>query len=186
MFRHYFVIAFRSLRKNRVFTLINIVGLGLGIAAFGLIWEYIAFERSVNQFHQKLPGLYRILLEAKSGETGEFGPSALAPDAQATFPEIESFCRLVTGSAQAIVSVPQANGEARTFREANVAMADGSFFSMYTFPLVSGNPASLKQPNIVFLSESTAHRYFNNQSALGKSIKVNGQFKAQLYTVGGV
>ncbi|MEZ0540776.1 ABC transporter permease [Fibrella arboris] len=190
MFHHYLIIALRSLRKNRAFTLINIVGLGLGIAAFGLIWEYIAFERSVNQFHQKLPNLYRVLLEGKSGETGEFGPAALAPDAQDAFPEIEAVCRLITGAAQAIVSVPQrvaqANGEAKTFREANVAMADGSFFSMFTFPLVSGNPASLKQPNTVFLSESTARRYFDSQPAVGKTITVNGQFGQQLYTVGGV
>ncbi|MBO0948250.1 ABC transporter permease [Fibrella forsythiae] len=186
MFRHYFIISFRSLRKNQVFTLINIVGLGLGIAAFGLIWEYIAFERSVNQFHQKLPNLYRVLLEDKSGETGEFGPSALAPEAQAAFPEIDAFCRLVTGAAQAIVSVPQANGGAKTFRETNAALADGSFFSMFTFPLVSGNPASLKQPNTVFLSASTARRYFDDQAAVGKPITVNGQFGQQLYTVGGV
>ncbi|MEZ0483018.1 ABC transporter permease [Fibrella aquatica] len=186
MCRHYLTIAFRNLRKNQVFTTINVVGLGLGIAAFGLIWEYIAFERSVNQFHQKLPTLYRVLLQDKSGQNWEFGPSALAPDAQAAFPEIENVCRLVTGAAQGIVRVQPAKGEAKTFREANVALADGSFFSMFTFSLVSGTPANLKQPNIVFLSASTARRYFDKQPALGKTITVNGQFGQHLYTVGGV
>ncbi len=186
MFRHYLTISLRNLVKNQVFTTINIVGLGLGIAAFGLIWEYIAFERSVNQFHQKLPSLYRVLLEDKSGETGEFGPSALAPEAKAAFPEIEDACRLVTGAAQGIVSVQPAGGEVKTFREANVAMADGSFFSLFSFPLASGNAASLKQPNTVFLSESTAKRYFDGQPAVGNTITVNGQFGQLLYTVGGV
>ncbi|HEY0111224.1 MAG TPA: ABC transporter permease, partial [Fibrella sp.] len=186
MFRHYLTIAFRNLRKNHVFTTINIVGLGLGIAAFGLIWEYIAFERSVDQFHQKLPSLYRVLLEDKSGQTGEFGPSALASDAKAAFPEIEDACRLVTGAAQGIVSVQPTGGEVKTFREGNVALADGSFFSLFSFPLVSGNPASLKQPNTVFLSETTANRYFGKQAALGNVLTVNGQFGQQLYTVGGV
>lgn len=186
MLRHYFTIALRNLRKNQVFTTINIVGLGLGIAAFGLIWEYVAFERSVNQFHQKLPTLYRVLLEAKSGQNWEFGPSALGPDAKHTFPEIEDVCRLVTNAAQGIVSVEASSGEAKTFREANVAFADGSFFSLFTFPLVSGQAASLKQPNTVFLSATTARRYFSEQPALGRTITVNGQFGRLLYTVGGV
>ncbi|WP_332368536.1 hypothetical protein [Spirosoma telluris] len=67
MFLNYIKIAIRNLRKNRVFSLINISGLALGIATFVLILEYVAYERSVNTFHKNLPTLYRLLTQTREG-----------------------------------------------------------------------------------------------------------------------
>ncbi|MBC8110728.1 MAG: ABC transporter permease, partial [Verrucomicrobia bacterium] len=64
MLRNYLTIALRNLLKNRVFSVINISGLGLGIAAFVFILQYLSFEQSVNKFHVKSPDLYRVLFES--------------------------------------------------------------------------------------------------------------------------
>jgi putative ABC transport system permease protein len=189
MLRHYVTSAFRSLRKNRVSTVINAAGLGLGIAAFGFIWQYVAFERSVDQFHVNLPNLYRVLLQAPDQRTWEFGPGGLTADAKLAFPEITETCRLITGPASAVVTVEQVKAgkaEVVPFREQESAFVDGSFFRLFSFPLRSGNAASLGQPNVVFLSESTARRYFGEAKAVGRTITANSQFGKQLYTVGGV
>ncbi|MEZ0610940.1 ABC transporter permease [Fibrella sp. WM1] len=187
MFQHYLTIALRNLRKNRTFAIINAVGLGLGIAAFGIIWEYVAFERSVDQFHTNLPRLYRVLLQEKSGPTSEFSPGGFTVDAQAALPDIERTCRVVTGAASGIVSVQQPRaGAPSVFRESNAAMVDGSFFQLFSFPVLRGNPASLGQPNVVFLSERKARTYFGNASAQGQTITLSSQFGKLLFTVGGV
>jgi putative ABC transport system permease protein len=189
MLAHYLTTALRSLRKNRVATLINATGLGLGIAAFGFIWQYVAFERSVDQFHTNLPNLYRVLLQAPDQRTWEFGPGGLSADAKAAFPDIADACRLITGPASAVVTIEQTqNGKTDVvpFREEQSAFVDGSFFRLFSLPLRSGNAASLGQPNVVFLAESTARRYFGDAPAVGKTITANSQFGKTLYTVGGV
>ena len=186
MFRHYLTISLRNLRKNRVFTTINIVGLGLGIATFGLLWEYVAFERSVNQFHQNRNAIYRVLFQSPDGQTNEYTPAGLVADAKPVFGEVQAACRIITGGAQGIVSTPNAMGQVQAFREENVAFADGSFFSVFTFPLRSGSAKALSQPSVVFLSETAARKYFGKQPALGKTLTVNGQFGTILYSVGGV
>ena len=186
MFRHYLTISLRNLRKNHIFTTINVVGLGLGIATFGLLWEYVAFERSVNQFHQNRATIYRVLFRTPGGQTNEYTPAGLVADAQAVFGEVQSACRIFTGGAQGIVSSTRPDGRVQAFREKNVAFADDCFFSMFTFPLRSGSATAMSQPNAVFLSETASHKYFGKQPALGKLLTVNGQFGTILYTVGGV
>ena len=191
MIRRYLTLALRQLKRNRLNSILNISGLGLGIAAFCLIWEYVAFERSVDQFHQNLPNLYRVLLEYKDGRTRELGPGPLAPDAKANFPDVAAVCRVILGAASGIVTVQPPPRMGRTadllaFREGNAALVDGSFFSLFSFQIRSGNPASLNRPNVVFLSETTAKRYFGATQAVGQTVMSSGQFGQLLYTVGGV
>ncbi len=186
MFRHYLTISLRNLRKNHAFTIINVVGLGLGIATFGLLWEYVSFERSVNQFHQNRANIYRVLFQNPSGETSEYTPAGLVADAKPVFGEVQATCRIFTGGAQGIVGSTRPDGTVQAFREENVAFADGSFFSVFSFPLRSGLATAMTQPNVVFLSETAARKYFDAQPALGKTLTVNGQFGNLLYSVGGV
>ncbi|WP_460981127.1 ABC transporter permease [Spirosoma fluminis] len=189
MLQSYLKITFRNLRKNRVFSLINIAGLGLGIAAFGLILEYIAFERSVNSFHKNLPALYRIMgHDPEDGFYTSMAP-AVAPLIKQEFPDVRDFCRIADNSANGIITVgDQKNGQSQqTFRENRLAYADASFFRLFTFPLVQGTAASaLTQPNTVAISQSHARKYFGNGRAIGQSLTVNNQFGKTLYTVTGV
>lgn len=186
MLRSYLKIAVRNLRKNRVFSLINIAGLGLGIAAFGLILEYVAFERSVNTFHKNLSTLYRMMGQNADGDFYTSMAPAVAPLAKQQFPEVRAFCRIAENSANGIVTLTNGatNRSVQPFREDKVAYADASFFTLFTFPLVQGTAATaLAQPNTVALSASKARQYFGNARPVGRTLTLNNQFGRTLYTV---
>ncbi|WP_332871498.1 ABC transporter permease [Spirosoma rhododendri] len=171
------------MRKNRVFSFINIAGLALGMAAFVLILEYVAYERSYNQFHKNLPTLYRLLTQNQAGDVWSDMSPPIGPIAKEKFPEVRSFCRIAEHSANGIVSFPGGRS-LQSFREDKLAYADASFFSLFTFPLVSGTAASaLSQPNTVALSQSRARMYFGNRNPIGQVLTLNNQFGKTLYTV---
>ncbi|GAB3895763.1 ABC transporter permease [Spirosoma agri] len=186
MLLNYLKIALRNLRKNRVFSLINIAGLALGIAAFVLILEYVAYERSVNRFQEKLATLYRLSTQTPEGDVWVDMAPAVAPLAKREFPEVKDYCRIAEHSANGIVSLT--NGRDAqvplSFRESKLAYADASFFTLFTFPLIKGTAsAALTQPNTVALSQSQARKYFGDAKPLGRTLTLNNQFGKTLYTV---
>lgn len=186
MFQSYLKMAIRSLWKNRLFSIINVAGLGLGIAAFILIFEYVAFEKSVNMFHKNLPTTYRMLESRPTGEVFMQMAPAIAPLVKKEFSEIKAYCRVAEGSANGIITI-EAKGKkesAQLYRENRLAYADGSFFTLFTFPLLSGNPqTAISEPNTVALSASRAKTYYGTEKAVGKTLFINNQFGKTLYTV---
>ncbi|NIJ52710.1 ABC transporter permease [Dyadobacter arcticus] len=189
MFQSYLKIAIRSLRKNRLFSIINVAGLGLGIAAFILIFEYVAFEKSVNMFHKNLPTLYRMLESRPTGDVFVQMAPAIAPLIKKEFNEVKAYCRIAEGSANGIVTIenPGENGAVQSFREDGLSYADASFFTLFTFPLLSGNAqTALSETNTIALSASRAKKYFGTEKVLGKTLVVNNQFGKTLYTVAAV
>ncbi|GAB3264043.1 ABC transporter permease [Larkinella harenae] len=186
MLHNYFKIAFRNLLKNKLFSGVNMAGLALGIAAFLLILEYISFEKSVNGFHHNLPTLYRMVWQNKTGDAWADMPPAVATLMKREFPEVTDFCRIVDNSISGIVSVTDPNNpqNPKAFRETNIALADASFFKLFTFPLLQGNAATaLIRPNTVALSESYARKYFGGTQAIGKVLTLNNQFGQTPYTI---
>lgn len=182
MFRNYLKIAVRNLLKNPVFSIINVSGLSLGIAVFVFILEYIGYERSVNTFHQNLPVLYRTLYESKQGEVYDYSPPVLAPWVRQTFPEVINTCRVAEGIANGIVTIKDSKDN-NTFKEKSAVYADGSFFDMFTFSVVQGNGAALKESNTVAISSSVAAKYFGKESAINKVVSINNEFGENLHTV---
>jgi putative ABC transport system permease protein len=183
MIQNYLKIAFRNLLRNKVYSFINIAGLAMGITAFLLILQYISFEQSVNQFHSNLPNIFRLLNENAKGETWAQIEPGWATKAKERFPEIKQFCRVAEGVAGGI-----AKNEAKniSFREEKVAYAEGNFFSFFTFPLKTGNITSFNKPDVVFISESSAKKYFGNENPMGKVLTFFNQFGKKAYSVGGI
>ena len=184
MLQNYLKIALRNLSRNRVFTFVNVLGLGMGIAASILMLEYISFEKSVNQFHEKLPNLYRLLYQGKDGGTWETVSPAFGPRMKADLGEVKDFCRVAENIAQGIVSNTDRNP--KSFREEKIVYAEGNFFEFFSFKILQGNKADLKKSNNVFISKSTAYKYFEKQKAIGKTLKINNQFGQQFFTVAGI
>ena len=182
MLRNYLLVAIRNLIRNKVFSLINVAGLALGLSTCFVIYQYIQFERSYDRFHADADRIYRIPVEY----TGSFSTlpftatnhPAVGPALKADFPEVEDFARLVRLSlftnAAALAYEPAA-GDVVAFNEGMIYVADPSFLSIFSFPMKEGTAATaLQEPSSIVLTASIARKYFGDEPALGKELKLNG------------
>ena len=184
MFKNFLKIAFRNIFRNKVYAIINIVGLAMGIAAFLLLAEYISLEKSVNQFHKNLSGMYRLINEDAAGKTWPEQEPGWALQAKQRFPEVKTYCRFEDGVAKGIVS--KNDNRNQSYRENTIGYAEGDFFDFFSFPLKEGTPAAFNKTNVVFVSASAAKKYFGDKEAVGQTLTLNNQFGTALYVVEGV
>ena len=131
----------------RNYLLINIFVLALGMAAAFFIFQYVYFETSYDRFHTRLDRLYRVPIGTTRSPDKFPGNAAthpaVAPSIKAQFPEVEDFVRLAPPDPfikTTVVSYKNAQGETRRFNETNYFFTDGSFFNLFTFPLIAGDP----------------------------------------------
>jgi putative ABC transport system permease protein len=144
MFQNYLTVALRNLSKNKIYSTINIAGLAMGIAAFLFILEYVSLEKSVNQFHAKLPNLARMLCQNAQGENWPQVEPGWAEIAKSRLPEIKSYCRFAEGGvAQGIVQNQLKN---LSFREQTVGYVEGNFFEFFSFRWWPVRPKTLTNP----------------------------------------
>ncbi len=171
MIKNYLKLAFRNLWKHRAFSIINILGLTIGMTACFLIFLYISFELSYDSFNSKADRTYRMVADIKTPtETLNAGGPAWAvpPFAKHEFPEVEAFTRL----AQDNVLIRK--GEIK-FQEENAMWADSSLFQIFDFKLTQGNPqTALKEPFSIVFSETAAKKYFGNENPIGQSLLITG------------
>ncbi len=180
MFKNYLKIAFRNLSRNKLYSFINIAGLALGITAFILILEYVSLEKSVNQFHENLPKMYRLLNQDTKGVSWPDQAPGWAEIAKKRLPEIEDYCRFESGSSKGIVKNEAKN---ISFKEAKIGYVEGNFFKFFTFELTNGNLNALKKPDVVFISEKTAKKYFGSENPIGKNLTLYNQFGNHNYKI---
>ncbi len=173
MFRNYLTITLRTLAHNKVYSAINVIGLSIGLAAAMLIMLYTKDEVSFDQFHANNPHIYRVTsksitpegVESLTGNTGHFQ----GPKFGAGVPEIRAFVRY-KGERSDI----KKGTEIKSYES---FVADSSFFSIFSFPLLSGNPTTaLKAPKSVVISEKMAEQHFGTTDALGKTLLVKNSY----------
>lgn len=173
MFTNYFKTAFRNLWKHRVFSFINIMGLTVGMTAGFLIFLYVRFELSYENFHPKADRIYRVVDDIKTPTEvlPSAGPSWAAPPNMASeFPEIEDFVR-VSGDNLLVRRGDQ------KFQE-DFTMVDSPFFRMFGFRLLKGNPqTALKEPFSIVFSQKAAKKYFGNEDPVGKTVLLGSDGK---------
>ncbi|RYY26407.1 MAG: FtsX-like permease family protein [Sphingobacteriaceae bacterium] len=167
MLKNYFKIAWRNLRRSKVYSLINIAGLSIGLACAMLILLYIKDEVSFDRFHQNGNQLYRIVSE-NSGPNGEKHKDSntgllQGPKFAANVPGIKAFLRVQSGNADIKTGTDVQSQE--------LLYVDANFFTVFTFPLLGGDFKScLKEPHSVVLSEDVAKKQFGSTDAVGKLI----------------
>ncbi|MBO9204789.1 MULTISPECIES: ABC transporter permease [Niastella] len=179
MIRNYFKTAFRSLVRNRNYTIINIAGMAVGMAVCIMIFIIIQFQTSFDSFHAKKDRLYRVLTEyhhtdAANISYGKDVPFPLPVGLKTAFPQIEQIAPVFASQNDQIL-IPETTGNTeKVFKEQRgVFFTAPSFFKMFDFPLLAGSYASLKDPNQVLLTKEMAEKYFGDwRTAMGKTIKL--------------
>ncbi len=189
MFRSYFVIAYRNLIRNKVFSAINIFGLALGMVAFVLLMQYASFELSYDRFHVNSHNVYRLILESYNKgilqNKGALSYYKASPAIFDSYPQVINYCRL--HRADGMVTYNDGNGHITSYFERNGLYADSSFFSVFSFPLVKGNKKLiLRKANSLVVSESTAKKYFGDIDPLGKVISLNTEWQGGDYIIEGI
>lgn len=178
----FFKLTFRNLLKSKTYSIINITGLAVSLAASILLLLWAKDEISFNGFHKNIDNLYTVASKFNpDGKEIIWGSTSapLAVFAKQELPEVQDVCRI---SDMYNASLYEYNN--KKFLEPGGGLVDASFFTMFSFPLVKGNP---KQPFTddlsVILSETTAKKMFGNANPIGQSIKADDK---NIYHVTGV
>ena len=184
MISSYFKIALRYLAKNKIYSFINVAGLGLSLSCAMLMILYTKDELSFDKFHDNVSSIYRIVIDVRNPDGSSMDKVGVTsnlhgPQFKANLPEIESYVRFASTYKDIKL------GE--DVQSQGVVIADSNFFTFFSFPLLRGNAkTALLQPNNVVISQETAIRHFGTEDALNKTILFENGGELKPYTVTGV
>ncbi|HUZ61644.1 MAG TPA: ABC transporter permease [Hanamia sp.] len=172
MFTNYLKTAFRNLKRNKLYSSINVFGLAIGLASCLLIGVYIMNELSYDKFNVNANRIVRVTMEySNAGTISKTATTGTKPGPQftRTFPVIENYVRTFIGH-----SVIKSGS--KIFDEPRVLYADTPFFKIFSFKIIEGNPATaLDAPDKIVLTQSMAKKYFDNENPLGKILSSGGK-----------
>lgn len=174
LLKNYIITAARNIKKHKVFSLINIVGLSIGLAVFILGYLFLAFNNSFDNFHKNAGRIYGIVQVLSSNnqvkEHSAVVPSPFLAAMKSEFPEIEDAIR-INNAAQVTITLGD-----KKIPENRVYFADSNFFTFFTFKMVQGDPATvLNESNTTVITESAAIKYFGNENPMGRVLTFNNK-----------
>ncbi|MFV1979784.1 MAG: ABC transporter permease, partial [Rhodothermia bacterium] len=182
MFKNYLTVALRNLAKYRAYSLINVVGLAIGLASFVLILLFVQDEFSFDRHHENADDIYRLVVDIRNAngftQTAQSG-TAWGPDFQRDFPEVASMVRMKPPNQKWMVG-----REDLQFYEKDVAFVDSTIFDVFSIPFVRGNPESaLDAPFKIVISEEMAAKYFRGEDPIGKTISLDNQYDFEVTAI---
>jgi len=177
----YFQVALRKIRRQKGYAFINIAGLAVGLACSILMMLWISGEKGFDRFHLSGDSIYRLVTETRNENASILdarAPTPCAPALKDEFPEVEDFCRFRTNNGNYGIRF----GDQVSFTDV-IGIADPSFFTMFTFPFVKGDPkTALNDSRSIVVTESLARKFFGDEDPMGKILTVT----RDPYTVTGV
>jgi putative ABC transport system permease protein len=179
MLKNYFKIAWRNMMKNKVFSFINILGLSTGLTCCMLITLYILNETSYDRYQKNADNIYQVgtdFIGLGNFKKQPTTPAAMGEIMKSVFPEIQQTTRLARLFAEdkTLLQYTPQNDAVKSFYETKGYLADSTFFRIFTYNFIEGNPATaLSNPNSVVLSEEIAKKIFGDQPALNKVIHIS-------------
>ena len=178
MLRNNLIIAWRNLMRHRLHTVINLAGLGLGMAFCLLAWRFASQEWSFDRFHSKADRVYRVYVEAMNPEEGlvryaDVIDFAFAPELEALSPHVERTVRLSAARGNDIDDRVVRTTFAGNSADEEFLLVDPAFFEVFDFPLLLGDEVTaLAERNSVVLSYEMAQRLFGDVNPLGQSLRL--------------
>jgi putative ABC transport system permease protein len=182
MIKNYFKIAFRNLWKNKGYSAINILGLAAGLATCLLIVLYVWDELSYDKFHEKAERIYRVDSDIKFGGTDMklcVSSDPMGATLKRDYPQVEQFTRIYASEGSKLIKKGN-----EFINETRIAYVDSTFFDVFSFDLISGNPkTSLNDPNTAVISETGAKKYFGSTDVVGKLIETSDKIAFKITAV---
>ncbi len=188
MIRNYIFTVMRQIRKNKTFSFVNIVGLGVGMAACLLIAQYVYFHLNFDQFHSESDHIYRLQAETtKDGEsigtTISFGPLA-GPELVAQSPLVSNYTRFWSINYMNNSIIRKTEKGFATFDQPGVFLSEKNTFEIFNLPIVKGSLDKFGEPNKMVIDEWTAGRYFlPEEDPIGQNLELSGNQGAKMYEV---
>lgn len=177
MIKNYLVIAWRNLSKRKGYSLINIGGLAVGVAACLLLYTVVRYELSYDKFNPNYERVYRIVTQDKFSDGIDYTPGIPFPALEAvrtTFPGYTSGAMFASYGSQVTVVRPNNTSGAKFIEETGFFFCDPQFFTIFPFKWLAGSPAVLEQPNITVLSRRMAEKYFGDwKVAVGRYLRLD-------------
>ena len=174
MLLNHLKIAFRNIVRQKFYSLINILGLAMGLAICLVILLFVKDELSYDKHHKNADRIYRTLmvwgLNQDGGTKHPINPYRLQPALKLDFPEIDPIVRFVSASGTLVTYGEQ------EFQETNAFLVDPEVFDLFDYKLIKGEEkTALVEPFTIILSESNARKYFGNENPIGKTLQIANQ-----------
>ncbi len=184
MLSNYMKITLRNLNKRRAYSIVNLLGLSIGLAACLVIGKYVEYETSYESFNTNARSVYRVVSSFYTdGAKESFSGYDLGPALQAEMPEVKRIARFHGHSS--VISFKDAQGKQLRFYEGDINAVDSTFFKMFTFRFVYGNEDALTGANSIVLTETVARKYFGNENPIGKELTIHDNWPG-IYSVSAV
>lgn len=183
MISNYLKTLIRIFYRNKLFSLINIFGLTLGLTCFILIFLWIKDEVSYDRFHENYQNIYRLTVESpNSGRVfkAAVGPAPMAIAIKEQIPEVKEYTRFRPLTGEFLVET-----NSKKNYEKSIAFADSTFFNVFSFKFLQGDPnTALNNLNKIIITKSAAQKYFGSENPIGKNIKIrSGSINANVSAV---
>ena len=167
MLKNYLKIALRNILRHKGYSLINVLGLAIGMACCILILLYVQDELSYDRYHENADRVYRLATDRIVGDKSIQSaqtPTAWGPALVSDYSEVVSMVRFKTPNSRWLIKY-----EEKEFWEKGFFFADSTVFDIFSYSFVQGNPrTALNGPNKVVINESTARKYFGDDNPMGK------------------
>ena len=178
MIKNYILLFVRNLQRQKLFSIINLLGLTVSIASTLIIYLFVSHEFSYDNFHPNASRLYRvnqtfIWSEDRNSQFSRTGPG-VAHAMKEELPEVELVSSFHT-PGDFIVSYVTPSGKVIAFEEDKILAADSNFFNVFNFPLIRGEETNaFRQANTLVMTRSTAEKYFGEENPIGKMVRLGG------------
>jgi putative ABC transport system permease protein len=183
MLRNYLKIAYRTLLRYKAYTALNVLGLTLGLTCAILIYMMVSFHLSFDMYHKNADRVVRIVTDFHLPD-GDFGtPGVPSPLGDAARTEIAPFEKVAMVYSEGNVTIATIENGVPTKKfkeESGVFFVQPDFFSILDYPLLKGNYKEFNQPNVVFLTEKTAQKYYGNTDVIGKTLRLEAKLSVKI------